>query len=91
MKKGNALRIAALFVIAAFAVLASTPARVDALDLSKEVHVAVLLTTDAHLVLDGKPATLQEVERAIDDIASKGGVFWYARENDGTFKTIVDG
>jgi hypothetical protein len=81
MKNRNAFCIAALFAVAALAVIASAPARADTLDFSKEVHVAVLLTTDAHLVLDGKPATLQDVERAIDDIASKGGVFWYAREN----------
>jgi hypothetical protein len=74
-------RNAAIIAAVLLALLTGTPVKADTIDLSKEVHVAVLLTTDAQLVLNGQPANLDQVKAATDNIASKGGVFWYAREN----------
>lgn len=43
-------------------------------------HIAVLMTRDATLVLGGKPATLQQVQSAVDAMKKAGGEFWYARD-----------
>jgi hypothetical protein len=74
-------RYGMIFAAAIFALLCVSPVRADTMNSSNELHIAVLLTTDAQLVLNGKPATLDQVKAAVDDMASKGGMFWYAREN----------
>lgn len=47
---------------------------------SQAPHIAVLMTKDATLVLDGKTATLDQVKSAIGAMQKSGGKFWYARE-----------
>jgi hypothetical protein len=51
------------------------------LQFANETHVTILVTSAAGLVVDGKPATVADAERAIDKIGSQHGVVWYAREN----------
>ena len=70
-----------LIATIASALLSVTPVRAATADFSNEPHVAVLVTVDGHIVLDGKPTTLEETERAIDDLFERHGVFWYARAN----------
>lgn len=70
-----------LIAILVLALIGGGYVNADAPDFSKEPHLAVLLTRNAHLVVDGKPSTLKKTEQAIDILRSRGGVFWYAREN----------
>ena len=73
---GVSLLVATVFVLSgAIGMSADTP------NFQTEPHLAVLLTSDAHLIVDGKPATLEQTEGAIDTLKRRGGTFWYAREN----------
>jgi hypothetical protein len=64
-----------------FVLIGGMCVRADTPDFRNEPHLSVLLTSDAHLIVDGRPATLEQTEGAVDTLKRNGGTFWYAREN----------
>ena len=79
--------------------IGGVPVRADTPNFRNEPHLSVLLTKDAHLVVDGRPATLAQAESAVDTLKKHGGIFWYARENgneepsatqEKVFKALLD-
>lgn len=72
------VRLAAIVLVVCAATGCSNAGRASS---GGSPHITVFLTRDAHIFLNGRPATLGETERAIADMKGQGGAFWYAREN----------